>query len=442
MNGYTRQDTSNNIANGNVVDADDLDLEFNAVEAAFNSSTGHTHDGSSGEGSPITVVGPAQDVVVSSTQVVPKANNTYDLGSSVSKWKDAYVDGIAYLDDINLSGTVITATAAELNTLDGITATVTELNILDGATVTAAELNILDGATLTTTELNYVDGVTSPIQTQLDAKQPLDAGLTSISGLVTTADSMIYATASDTYAVTPLTAAGRALLDDTSAAAQLATLGLTATAAELNTLDGITATTTELNYVDGVTSNIQTQLNAKQPLDATLTALAGLNTNTGLVVQSGADAFGKRAILGTASQIAVSFGDGVSGNPTISAVIASQAEAEAGTDNTKLMTSQRVSQAIAAQVPEGIGVGQTWQNVLASRTFNTSYQNTTGKPIQVVARGGSDTANFEVSANGSTWVAICHIGGSPYHFSHTIIPNGHYYRVNGAISLTSWAELR
>jgi hypothetical protein len=40
---------------------------------------------------------------------------------------------------------------------------------------------------------------------------------------------------------------------------------ITATAAELNVLDGITATTTELNYVDGVTSAIQTQLNAKGP---------------------------------------------------------------------------------------------------------------------------------------------------------------------------------
>ena len=37
---------------------------------------------------------------------------------------------------------------------------------------------------------------------------------------------------------------------------------LTATASELNVLDGITATTQELNYVDGVTSNIQTQLNS------------------------------------------------------------------------------------------------------------------------------------------------------------------------------------
>lgn len=37
-------------------------------------------------------------------------------------------------------------------------------------TASAAELNILDGATLSTTELNYVDGVTSAIQTQLDGK--------------------------------------------------------------------------------------------------------------------------------------------------------------------------------------------------------------------------------------------------------------------------------
>lgn len=46
----------------------------------------------------------------------------------------------------------------------------------------------------------------------------------------------------------------------------LNTLGVTATAAELNKLDGVTTTTAELNYVDGVTSNIQTQLDNKLPL--------------------------------------------------------------------------------------------------------------------------------------------------------------------------------
>jgi hypothetical protein len=66
----------------------------------------------------------------------------------------------------------VTATTAELNILDGVTATTAELNILDGVTATTAELNILDGVTATTAELNFVDGVTSAIQTQLDAKAP------------------------------------------------------------------------------------------------------------------------------------------------------------------------------------------------------------------------------------------------------------------------------
>ena len=56
--------------------------------------------------------------------------------------------------------------------------------------------------------------------------------------------------------------------------------GATVSTAELNTLDGITASTAELNYTDGVTSNIQTQLDNKQPLDAELTELATMSSGT------------------------------------------------------------------------------------------------------------------------------------------------------------------
>ena len=50
------------------------------------------------------------------------------------------------------------------------------------------------------------------------------------------------------------------------------------TATELQIIDGATLSTTELNYVKDVTSAIQTQLNSKQALDATLTALAGVTS--------------------------------------------------------------------------------------------------------------------------------------------------------------------
>lgn len=108
---------------------------------------------------------------------------------------------------------------------------VTALQIADTAvTATASELNILDGVTATTTELNYVDGVTSAIQTQLNAKQA------TITGAATTID-------------TEDLTASRALVSDGSGKVAVSDV-----------------TSTEVGYLDGVTSAIQTQLNAKAAL--------------------------------------------------------------------------------------------------------------------------------------------------------------------------------
>jgi hypothetical protein len=52
---------------------------------------------------------------------------------------------------------------------------------------------------------------------------------------------------------------------------------VTASAAEINKLDGLTSSTAELNYTDGVTSNIQTQLNGKPPTSRTISAGGGLS---------------------------------------------------------------------------------------------------------------------------------------------------------------------
>jgi len=97
--GYKRADTSNNIATGNIINASDLDAEFDAVEAAFNAVSGHTHDGTAEEGGPIVSIGPAQNFVVAAAAATPKVTNFMDLGSSGLQFKNIYIDGLAYIDE-------------------------------------------------------------------------------------------------------------------------------------------------------------------------------------------------------------------------------------------------------------------------------------------------------------------------------------------------------
>ena len=163
--GYTRQ-AQNNIVDGAVIDSDDLNAEFNQVEAAFNSTTGHTHDGTEGEGPKIDTAGLADDAV---TPAKVDSTGTFEVAGLVVGGTTLNSSNLEILDGATLS-------TAELNLLDGATVTTAELNILDGLTATTGELNILDGATITTTELNYLDGVTSNVQTQLDDLAGVGAG--------------------------------------------------------------------------------------------------------------------------------------------------------------------------------------------------------------------------------------------------------------------------
>ena len=96
--GYTRNDTANNIADGNIINASDLDGEFDAIVSAFGTS-GHTHDGTAAEGGAITVLGPAQQVTVSATALYPSTANAVALGTTSNEFSDLYMaDGsVIYL---------------------------------------------------------------------------------------------------------------------------------------------------------------------------------------------------------------------------------------------------------------------------------------------------------------------------------------------------------
>ena len=108
--GYTRNDTGNNIADGNVINAADFDGEFDAIVSAF-ATDGHTHDGTAAEGGPIQKLGPSQEVEVDSGAIFPASDGATDLGKTTKEWKDLYIDGVINTDNISADAATVTGNA-------------------------------------------------------------------------------------------------------------------------------------------------------------------------------------------------------------------------------------------------------------------------------------------------------------------------------------------
>lgn len=124
--------------------------------------------------------------------------------------------------------------------------------------------------------------------------------------------------------------------------------------------------------------------------------------------------------------------------------MASQSEAQTGTNNTKLMTPLRTKQAIDALSPPPIGVGQTWQNLSASRAPGVVYTNTTGRPIMVNISANPTGSTISASVDGvQVGITTTVSGYSNYQTMSFIVPAGSSYTTSAvAGSINYWAELR
>jgi hypothetical protein len=96
-----------------------------------------------------------------------------------------------------------------------------------------------------------------------------------------------------------------------------------------------------------------------------------------------------------------------------------------------------------------IGIDQTWQNVIGSRSNGVTYTNSTGRPILVAISGASTTnTGFiltidSVIVASTGWYSLA--GGQVLGNACGIVPSGKTYSVTGWNSGSSgaaWAELR
>ena len=406
MAGYTRQATAN-IVTGAVIDAADFNAEYNAIEGAFNASSGHAHDGTAGNGPPISNLGPAQDFVVTSSVVRPKVTNTYDFGTNSIEWKDGFFDGTLRTDiltvdetstltgnvtasaDVSVGGNLTVTGNATINGnltfgdadtdsvsfgaditsslipngstqdlgsnskqwrdlyIDGtanIDALVADTADINGGTIDGTVIGGNTAAAVTATTINASGAITGDVTGDLTGDVTGNvsgnaggnaATATALQTARTIAGQSFDGTGNISIAPTDLTSVTATATEinkldgftgavaDLNYAKDLRATGvtttefdkldgLTASTSELNILDGVTATTAELNYTDGVTSSIQTQLNAKQ---ASITGGASTITSSNLTANRAllSNGSGKVAVSAVTST-ELGYLDGVSSN--------------------------------------------------------------------------------------------------------------------------------
>ncbi len=257
MAGYTRQSS---FADGDIIQASDFNDEYNQLVNTFDNTTGHSHDGTSGEGPVIGLIGdpgvaaPINKVVVDDTNnrvgvfvdagglgssveqvrfedgaVLPVTTNDIDLGSPSLEYKDGYFAGSLTVGGVSVGG---------------------------GASIGT----ILD-------EDNMISDDDTALATQQSIKAYVDAQVTA-QDLDVAADTGTAAVDLDSQSFTVTGGTGI----DTSATGQAVTIDIDATVATLT--DTQTLTNKTIDAASNTLSNIDTTMLAAGVLDTDLTSVS------------------------------------------------------------------------------------------------------------------------------------------------------------------------
>ena len=279
--GYVRQ-SSADITPTATLRAAPINAEYNKLRDAFAVSSGHKHDGSTGEGGYIPLIGDVDalnKVVIDTSNnrvgvfievssaaveqlrfqdgaIVPVTTNDIDLGTSSLEFKDLYLDGTAHIDtlDVDINGAV--AGTFTIGSTLGVTGTTTlsTANITTGV-ITSVDINsgAIDNVTIGGTTAGA--GTFTTINASgTSTLATVDIGAGAIDGTTIGANSASPAT------VTNLTATGTSTLstvDINAGAIDGTTIGASSAAAgsftTVNTSGQATLATVDINggNIDG-----------------------------------------------------------------------------------------------------------------------------------------------------------------------------------------------